>query len=387
MNEFSEQFSENVNNLTGFQSEIRRLYEKLTAESEIFQRGANKALDDQNQTLEAQNRHLIALFETLKVYQDTNLASQKQISDKLEEFLNEATEANTSINANNRKMLEGVRDRLTGDLKDFSDRLAATLDGLKGALDKQLDGLNNQLTTNLTNLGDGLNQKLKELTDRFNRFDVPLVKAAGQIERIVENFAKLTQRTVGELQTQFQKQNENNKVQLDAIVNLNNEIKSLLSGLAENSDNQRSEISALSSNVGDLTDDMNKLSASIESFTSNSSTFNKSIVEIEKHVKTLGDAAGQLIEKADVTSLTANIQGLRDSIGEIARNSATLANSAQRLEWQVRLTPGDGVNRTKLQEILKFISKPFRRKSSSATVGTKSNEQTEGDENSTHLDA
>ena len=56
------------------------------------------------QKLEAQNQNLIALLEALNSYEDANMASREQINEELQNFLNEATEANKSINARNREV-------------------------------------------------------------------------------------------------------------------------------------------------------------------------------------------------------------------------------------------------------------------------------------------
>ena len=377
LSKFSQQFTKAVTRLTGFQDEIRNLYQQLTAESEIFQRGANQKLDEQTQKLEAQNQNLIALLAALKSYEEANITSREQINEELKNFLKEATAANTSINDSNRELLEGIRDQLTTNLdrlntdnrellEQIRGQLTTDLNSLQGVLDTQLQTLTNQLTTDLTKLGEGLNQKLEALTNRFNSFDVPLEKAADQIAGIVDGFARFMRTTVGDLQIQFQQQNANNKDQLDAITKLNTEIELRLSQLAENSENQKGEISELGSSVNSLTADVSNLTNSIQSL----GTLSESIGAIEQHVETLGTASElieehveTLVDKADVTPLTEGIGRLNESINAIAQHSQTLAESAQRLAGEAPSSRRNRSQDTKIiEEILQRISKLFRRK-------------------------
>ena len=170
--------------------------------------------------LNEQNQKLTATLDTLKNYEEAYVASRQELDDTLRQFINEAKEANTSLNAKNRQLVESIQQ---------------------------------QLSLDLTSVQDVLDKRLNAIVDRFNRFETPLANAAGKIETIVENFAKLSQGTIQNLQQQFEKQNVNNQIQLDAVSNLNQEIVSLLVRLDESSSVHGSAVQALSENVDALT--------------------------------------------------------------------------------------------------------------------------------------
>ena len=109
LREFLPQFTEKVTHLTSFQVEIQNLYQQLKDESDTFQHGANQRLDKQTQTLDEQTQNLIKTLSALKSYEEIYIASWKQISETFEEFLNKATETNTSINTTNTEFIEDIK--------------------------------------------------------------------------------------------------------------------------------------------------------------------------------------------------------------------------------------------------------------------------------------
>lgn len=293
LTDFSQSFAENVTRLTGFQGEIHNLYQQLIDESMVFQTGANRRLDQQNQNLDA-------MLMALKSYEEAYVASRQQLDETLRQYIIQAEEANTGLNATNRQLLENIRD---------------------------------QLKTNLESLQQVLVDQLGAVVDRFNRFDVPLKKAADRIETIVESFAKIAEGTIGELQIKFQTQNENNKKQLNAITDLNEKIVALLNQLDQNSVNQSTAINILSGNVEGLTAHVEPLADSIQSLTSDSGVFSRSIVAIEGHVESLTTTSRNMIEKADETtqSLASGALALSESIDSIGEHVESLGRNSQQL--------------------------------------------------------
>ena len=356
LNEFSQEFAANVTDLTGFQAEIRNLYQQLQDESETFQQGANQKLDEQTQ-------NLVETLNALKNYEETYIASCQQIDKTLQEFLNKATEANTSIKATNREFLEEInaanrewikkiqnqlatdlavlQPTLETELRTLTNELIVNLRGIQEALDERLETLNNRLNNFDAPLNEAVDQmrgtldkRLETLNNRLNSFDVPLKEAADQMRGTFQSLVRYLQRIVGDLQEEIEKQNENYGDQLRAVNHLNQQIVGLLDQLAQHSERQDVAVSTLGSVVGNLREDTNNLTAAIKSFTSDSGSLNESIGAIEQHVKTLGTASQQLIEKVDVTTLTVDIGELRKSIDEIARHSQTLAASAKGVAGQ-----------------------------------------------------
>ena len=389
LDEFSQEFAANVSHLTGFQDEIRDLYQQLKHEYDTFQKDTTQRLDQQNQ-------NLVATLNALKSYEEAYVASRHKIDETLQKFLSEATETNNSINANNRRMLESIHNQL-----------ASNLAGLQTTLEEQLRTVTGGLTTDLGGLQQTLETELRALTDRFNRFDVPLQKAADQIEGILESFVRLMQRTVGDLRREIQTQNENYESQLEAVTNLNQEIVTLLNQLDNNSRDQSSAISTLSNNINSLGEGIHPLSDVMQSLASDSDRFSQSIgtigqhietldttskqlIErvggttqslivdsgalsrsidaIEQHVETLGTASQQLVERADITPLRDDIGDLRESIREIAQHSRTLAESAQILARQTPPSSQGDPDRSRSPWNI------FRRPSSSEAVDRRENE-------------
>ena len=216
LGKFSQEFSKNVTRLTGFQDEIRNLHQQ-------FQKGADQKLDEQNQ-------NLIKTLNALKSYEDRYINTQQEINKALQKFINEATEANTSINTTNRELIGKIQSQLTADLNKLNDQLSS--------------------------------------------LDTPIKGAADQIRGTFQNLVQQVRSTISDLQMEIKTQNQNYANQLEAVTNLNEGILGLLDRLDKNSKNQEIGIRDLGSAVGDL-------AAAIESLTSNSGMLNKSIGTIE----------------------------------------------------------------------------------------------------------
>ncbi|MBI1923909.1 MotA/TolQ/ExbB proton channel family protein [Candidatus Poribacteria bacterium] len=289
LSKFSDEFSGNVSRLTSFQDDIRTLYQQMIDESETFQSVTRETID-------AQNKRLTNILKAIKSYEDAYIAERGQIDAKLQQFLDEAIEATTSVNAKNRELVEQIRD---------------------------------QLTTKLGEIENTLRVQLSGITQEFNRFDVPIARAAEKIEGSQENFAKFMERTVGDLQREFQKQNDNNKQQLDSITQLNQRIETLLIQLDQSSKTQGDEVHTLGQNVGSLTGDITSLTTNITSLTSNAGSLSQSVRVIEGHVETLGTAAQKLAATShNIPSLASNIGTLDQSVRTLVQHVQTLGRLA-----------------------------------------------------------
>ena len=324
---FSQQFSENVARLTSFQNEIRKLYQQLKDESEVFQQGANEKLDEQNQ-------NLVKTLNALENYESTYIASCQRIDKTLQEFLNKATEANANIETTNRDFLKEINASNHKWIEEIQNQLRKDLTILKPTLEKELATLTNELTTNLKDVQGTLDEWRETFNNQLNKFNAPIKEVADQIRGTFQNLVRYTDRVVGDLQVEIKQQNENYEDQLKAVTDLNHSILELLNKLDKNSENQSDAVRTLNSTVNSLSEDMNSLTNTIKTFTSDSGDLSQSIGSIEGHAKTLGNAADELVKKADVTGLNANIGKLTESIGEMVQHSRTLATSAERLAQQ-----------------------------------------------------
>ena len=400
LDKFSKEFASSVTHLTGFQAEIRSLHQQ-------FQEASNRKLDQQTEKLDDQNENIARVVEAigqilnaLKSYETTYINSREEISKELQEFINKATETNTSIYEENREWFEKInnanKQQLETELGKVEQTLKNQLDALATGLAQNLENVQHSLDSGLTTLNDRLenfdtplketveqikgifDEQLKTLNERLENFNVPLKEAADQMRGTFANLVTHMRTIVGDLQREIKEQNESYEQQLTGVKNLNESVVNLLNQLDESSNNQKNAVSILSSNVGELTADTQNLAAAITSFTSDSGTLSHSVAAIEKHAGTLGTASQQFVEKvekADVTPLTANIGHLNTAINEISQNSRTLANAVNTLAKQ---GSSSGSERKPKRSFFGRIRNPFSRKKTSGQTSSDPQSKNEG---------
>ena len=167
LDKFSKEFASSVTHLTGFQAEIRSLHQQ-------FQEASNRKLDQQTEKLDDQNENIARVVEAigqilnaLKSYETTYINSREEISKELQEFINKATETNTSIYEENREWFEKINNA-------NKQQLETELGKVEQTLKNQLDALATGLAQNLENVQHSLDSGLTTLNDRLENFDTPL---------------------------------------------------------------------------------------------------------------------------------------------------------------------------------------------------------------------
>ena len=418
LDKFSSDFASSVTHLTGFQDEIRNLHEQFQEEANQklnqFQDAANQKLDLQTDKLDNQNESISKVIETidqtlnaLKSYETTYINSHQEISTELQEFINKATETNTSIYTENREWFEKINNANKQQFSDMQDQLKKGLGNVQQTLNDQLGTLVNELETNLSDLQNGLNEGLGTLNDRLENFDTPLRDVVINIKETfdtqlatlnnrLENFdqpiqeaaehmrgtfadlVRYMQSIVGDLQKEIREQNEKYEDQLTGVKDLNQGIVTLLNQLDESSKNQKDAVDALSTNVGGLTTDIKNLDSAINTFTSDSGELSQSVGAIRGDIEKLGTASQQFVEKvekADVTPLTASIEKLNTSINEISQHSKTLANAVNTLGKQ---RGSSGTERKPKRPFFKGKWNPFSGKKTSGQTNSESQNDNEG---------
>ena len=389
LDKFSKEFASSVTHLTGFQAEIRSLHQQ-------FQEASNRKLDQQTEKLDDQNENIARVVEAigqilnaLKSYETTYINSREEISKELQEFINKATETNTSIYEENREWFEKInnanKQQLETELGKVEQTLKNQLDALATGLAQNLENVQHSLDSGLTTLNDRLenfdtplketveqikgifDEQLKTLNERLENFNVPLKEAADQMRGTFANLVTHMRTIVGDLQREIKEQNESYEQQLTGVKNLNESVVNLLKQLDESSNNQQEAVNALSTNVGGLTTDIKSLDTAINALTSDSGDLSRSLGAIREHVETLGTASQELVakaEKADVTPLTANIGTLNTAVNEISQNSRILANAVNTLAEQISSSGENSANPIQrkipfLQRIrILFLGKP-----------------------------
>lgn len=310
LNKFSDEFSGNVSRLTSFQEDLRILYQKMVDESDAFQSGIRE-------TLYAQNSRLENILKTFKNYEDAYIAERVQIDDKMQKFLDEATEVNTSINTQNRQLIGEI---------------------------------SNQLTTSLGEIENTLKVNLSNITQRFDSFDVPIKNAAEKIEGSHENFYKLMGQIITDLQSEVRKQNVNYEQHLTSLTQVKQRIETLLTHLTQNSQSQTTEIQKLSQSVNKLTEDITSLSLNINSLSSEAGSFSNSVNAIEQNIQSLGKGAQILVETSNSIGPLANIvTGFSGAVKQLQQDVLAFKTFAQRLELQQK-PPKTSEKQTKPQK-------------------------------------
>ncbi len=391
LGEFSEKFKSSVTQLTGFQDEIRKLHQE-------FQQAADQKLDQQTEKLDQQNQNFVQasnaleeVLNALKDYETAYIDSRKQMDETLKAFISTATETNTSIYTQNREWFEKVNTDNKQQFSEMQNQLKTELGHVQQTLKNQLDALATGLAQNLENIQQDLDSGLTTLNEQLENFDTPLKETVEEIKEVfdgqlttlnerLEKFPEPIQKSAdqirgtyadsvrymqgifGNLQQEINKQNEKYEAQLTGVKSLNESVKDLLTKLDANSQNQKEAVNTLSTNVGDLTTDIQSLDSAIKSFTSDSSVMSQSMGAIKEHVETLGNASQELVQKADVTPLNANIERLNATIEQISQNSQTLANAVNQLTEQIDLSrTSDPEKRSFFRKLNRFFGKlnPF----------------------------
>ena len=404
LDKFSKEFTSSVTHLTGFQDEIRNLHQEFqeAANQKLnqFQETANQKLDQQieksnehNQNLAQLSNVLTRVPEALKSYEATYINSLEQIDEKLQKFINKATETNTSIYEENREWFEDINDANKQQFEEMQSQLKTEIGDIQQTLKNQLDDLTTRLIENFKNVQQNLDSGLTTLNEKLENFDTPLKETVEEIKGVfderlttlnerLEKFPEPIQESadqmrgtfadlvtfmrgiVGDLQQEIKEQNEKYEEQLTGVKSLNESVKNLLNELNESSNSQSTAVSALSSKVENLTKNTQNLAAAITSLTSDSKAIRDYIATIERHTVTLGTTSQQFVEKvekADVTPLNVNIERLNTIIGDISQNSQTLAITVNQLARQINLseTSESGRNRKKRSLLSKL--NPFSR--------------------------
>jgi len=298
LSKFSDEFSGSVSRLTSFQEDLRILYQKMIDESDAFQSGIR-------QTLNSQNVSLVNIMKTFKNYEDAYIDERGKIDAKLQTFLNEATEVNTSINAQNRSLIGEIRNQLTKDLREIRDTIHA-----------------------------GLNS----ITERFDSFDVPVKSAAEKIEGSNETFYKLMREIITDLQREIQRQNDNYKQHLISLTEVKQRVWDLLVHLGENDRLQTIELQKLTETSNKLSEGIVSLSLNVNNLTSKTGVFINSVNTIEQSIQSLGKETQELIAKTstNIDPLGNIINSFSTAVKQLQQEVLGFKTFVQRIDWKKR---------------------------------------------------
>jgi len=221
----SQEFSASVKTLSSFEHELKSLYQQMYNGAEDFRRVYGETLDKQNTSLGS-------IVTSLKSYETAYIEERQNIDGQMKKFLDEATEASTSVSSGNRKLIEELSTQLVGELN----KLPAVLTDQLGKVQESTD------------VG------FSALNDAFERLRQPFSKTAEEISGTFEHFDKDIREIIHkDIIAHFKIQNDQNKTQLDSIQGLNTTIENLLTLLAENSETQAAQLKHLNATLGNFT--------------------------------------------------------------------------------------------------------------------------------------
>lgn len=348
--QFSQEFTENVTRLTGFQDEIRSLHKE-------FQNAANQKLDAQDQKLDEQTQHLINVLNTLKGYEDAYIKSREQIDKTLQKFINEATEANTSIHERNREWFEELNtdlsrhnrewfEKINTDNHERSSELQGQLNNeltkLQQTLEEKLTTISDTLTDNLTNVQSSLDERLETLTDRLENFDKHTKEAVEQCRQSFDKQLKILNDHLRDFDKPLRETVAQIKQTFDThLETLNNRLENFDVPLKEASEQMSGTFANLVRNmrtiIGNLQQEIKEQNEKYEEQLIGVKNLNESV----RHLLSQLDESSKNQKKA-VDTLSINIDGLTEdtkslatAINDFTSDSGTLSDSIATIEEHI----------------------------------------------------
>ena len=352
LNKFSEEFASSVSHLAGFQADIRSLYQQ-------FQEAANQRLDQHSEKVNEQNQNLIKVLNALNSYEQTSINSRKQIDEKLQTFIDRATETNTSIYTENQEWFEKINTDNQQQFSEMQNQLKTELGNVQQTLESQLNALTEKLGENLGNVEQDLNDGLTTLNEQLENFDTPLKQTVEEIKGVFDNqletlnerlekFHEPIQQSanqmrntyadsvtnmqgiVGDLQREINKQNEKYEEQLTGVKGLNERVEGLLTQLGENNRNQKHAVDeikeAFDNRLETLNERLEKFHEPIQqSANQMRNTYADSVTNMQGIVGDLQREINKQNEKYEeqltgVKGLNERVEGLLTQLGENNRN-------------------------------------------------------------------
>ena len=387
LNKFSEEFASSVSHLAGFQDDIRSLYQQ-------FQEAANQRLDQHSEKVNEQNQNLIKVLNALNSYEQASINSRKQIDEKLQAFIDRATETNTSIYTENQEWFEKINTDNQQQFSEMQNQLKTELGNVQQTLENQLNALTEKLGENLGNVEQDLNDGLTMLNERLENFDTPLKQTAEDIKGVFDNrletlnerlekFPEPIQQSanqirdtyadsvtnmrgiVNDLQQEINKQNEKYEEQLTGVKGLNERVEGLLTQLGESSRNQKHAIDEIKDTFDNRLETLNKQLEKFpepiqQSANQMRDTYTRSITDMKEMVGNLQEEINELNKKYE-KQLT-GVQSLnQDLVNLLNQLDARLENFGKPLRETVgEIKDTFDVQLTTLNERLEKFDEPIQ---------------------------
>lgn len=235
---FTGKFTESVTALSGFQLELRKLYESINQESKVFQADVKANIEkaevfyeNSRKTIDNQHQQLEAALKGLAAYETAYVESRQRLDAKIEKVLEQTKKAYEDIGERNREIVEALGNPMREELKESLSKVAETL-----------------------------TVRLLSIQDQFVKFDAPISKAANMIEGSLETVVKRTETLTQEMQRELIKIEEKHLDQAAHIKPLG----PLLTELNEAGKIQSNQIHTLSQAMKALAESLSSVSGEMK---------------------------------------------------------------------------------------------------------------------------
>lgn len=237
---FTEKFTESVTALSGFQLELRKLYESINQESKVFQADVKANIEkaevfyeNSRKTIDNQHQQLEAALKGLAAYETAYIESRQRLDTSIEEVLAQAKKAYEDIGQRNQEIVEALGNPLREEMKK-----------------------------SLSEVADTLAVQLRKIQGEFIKFDAPIKSAADKVAGALESVVKRTETLTREMQSELITLEEKHLAQTAHMEG----ISSLLNELNGNSKLQGEQIQAWSQAMGALTQSLSEISGGMKEF-------------------------------------------------------------------------------------------------------------------------
>lgn len=213
---FSNQFAQSVKGITGFQQELRTLYQQIADESRAFQQsvqlniaGSEEFQKQIQAQLNSQHQQMASLLKALQSYETAYIANRGRIDEGLSGVLEKAQSAYESLSRRNEEITQALDDALG---KPLRENMSRDMEAVQ---------------KHLAQIGETLQVQLTSMSDKLRQLDQPLNSAALRFTETFSNFDESTREWLEKVQREFVKQNETNLKQLDRLDALTQQIPQL----------------------------------------------------------------------------------------------------------------------------------------------------------------
>jgi hypothetical protein len=216
LNSFSNQFAQGVKGITGFQQDLRSLYQQMAEESRAFQQsvqlniaGSEEFQKQIQAQLNSHHQQTASMLKALQSYETAYITNRGRIDEGLAGVLDKAQGAYESLSRRNEEITQALDEALGKPLRESLGRDMAAVH------------------KNLAQVSETLQVQLTSLSNKLGQLDQPLNTAARNFSDTFSNFDEATRDWLTKQQLEFARQNDTNQKQLARLEALTQQIPQL----------------------------------------------------------------------------------------------------------------------------------------------------------------